>query len=159
MNARREFFLRLVGRKPALRPPWTAADFADRCTGCGDCIPVCPEGVLVAGRAGIPQMAPRGDGCIQCGACVEACEEGVFEVDRPAFPWQVAISERCLTHIGVSCRSCEEACPEMAIGFRLAPGGVSRPFIDQDACTGCSACLPVCPQQAIELHEAGRKRA
>jgi ferredoxin-type protein NapF len=156
MKTRRELLFQLAGKKPALRPPWTRPDYAAECTGCGDCIPVCPEGVLVAGRGGIPHIDPRGDGCIQCGACAEACPAQVFDIHQPAFSWRAAITDRCLTEMGVSCRSCEDACPELAIRFRPALGGISRPSIDADQCTGCMACMPVCPQQAIEVREPRR---
>ena len=156
MKTRRELLFELTGRKPALRPPWTEADYAGQCTGCGNCIPVCPEGVLVAGRGGIVKIDPRGDGCTQCGACAEACPENVFDTRRSAFSWRAAITDKCLTDMGVSCRSCEDSCPELAIRFRPAPGGISRPTIDEQDCTGCMACLPVCPQQAIEVREPRR---
>jgi electron transport complex protein RnfB len=33
-----------------------------------------------------------------------------------------------------------------------APGS-QKPVVDQDACTGCQECLPVCPEQAIEMRD------
>jgi ferredoxin-type protein NapF len=68
---------------------------------------------------------------------------------------RAAVDGGCLAKIGVHCRSCEDACPELAIRFRPALGSVPQPEIDADACTGCAACLPACPQGAIQLQQAG----
>ncbi len=58
----------------------------DRCTGCGECVEVCPTGALSieAGRAQVDQALCRG-----CEACVGACQEGaVISVAAP-----VAVAE------------------------------------------------------------------
>jgi len=40
-----------------------------RCTGCGNCLPVCPVGVLSL----VDMKCTVADGCTECGACVDAC--------------------------------------------------------------------------------------
>ncbi|MBU0514165.1 MAG: 4Fe-4S binding protein [Proteobacteria bacterium] len=49
----------------------TLALDADRCTGCGGCLEVCPHEVLAVedGRARIV----RRDACMECGACATNC--------------------------------------------------------------------------------------
>jgi len=53
----------------------------DKCTGCGDCVPVCPFGVLEI----VSEKVQVKDGCNLCGACQEVCNysaifiEDVFE--------------------------------------------------------------------------------
>ena len=49
---------------------------SDHCTGCGDCVEVCPaEAVaLVEGKARVDEET-----CIGCGACVDACPEGAIQ--------------------------------------------------------------------------------
>ena len=45
--------------------------FADKCIGCGQCVAVCPEGVVVQTDDGILTIAA--ERCRHCSACVEAC--------------------------------------------------------------------------------------
>jgi ferredoxin len=53
--------------------------FADKCTGCGLCVTVCPHAVweLANGKARIV----RREACMECGACRLNCDEGAIEVD------------------------------------------------------------------------------
>ena len=69
-------------------------------------------------------------------------------------PWLVlaVIADTCLSCQGVVCRSCAEACPEGAIGFRPRRAGRADPLLDTEVCTGCGYCLRVCPVGAISLH-------
>jgi len=54
---------------------------AEKCTGCGVCVEICPNGALqlVDGLAILEQAA-----CTQCQACMDACPEGaITAVDMP----------------------------------------------------------------------------
>jgi MinD superfamily P-loop ATPase len=42
-----------------------------RCTGCGDCVAVCPTACLAT--AGRRPWMPRPADCVACGACVLVC--------------------------------------------------------------------------------------
>lgn len=44
---------------------------ATRCTGCGDCVPVCPTDCLA--MAGPLVWLPRPADCVSCAACVILC--------------------------------------------------------------------------------------
>ena len=68
-------------------------------------------------------------------------------------PAGLAISDACLARLGVVCQACGDACPERAIGFALRRGGPPLPTLDEDRCTGCGACVPICPVGAISLSE------
>ena len=68
----------------------------------------------------------------------------------------LAISDACLARAGVVCQTCGDACPERAIRFALRRGGPPLPGVDEDRCTGCGACVPVCPVSAISLWERAR---
>ncbi|MGP6229268.1 4Fe-4S dicluster domain-containing protein, partial [Pseudomonas aeruginosa] len=100
MSSRRELFRRLGGRPPTRRPPWTAADFAEGCTGCAACVEACPEGVLKLGAGRLAELDLSSAGCTLCGECASRCEAGLFDGGRPAFPWIAAIGEACLALAG-----------------------------------------------------------
>ena len=66
----------------------------DKCTGCGDCLEVCPEeGAIVLQE---DNAVINRDLCTSCAACMPACSEGaIYEVEaapmvaEPAQPAQV----------------------------------------------------------------------
>lgn len=153
MHPRRALLRRLAGAETPRLPPWTADDFSDRCTRCGDCVRACPEQVLRLGDGGFPQLDLTHAGCSLCGACADSCDAGLFDRAQPAFPWRARIGERCLALAGIHCRACEDSCEARAIRFRPQLGGPPLPQLDSLACTGCGACLAPCPSQAIQLSE------
>jgi len=65
----------------------------------------------------------------------------------------IAISDACLAGAGIVCQTCGDACPERAIRFPLRRGGPPLPVVEEDACTRCGHCAPVCPVGAIGLPE------
>lgn len=155
VDLRRRGFLRGRPRAtaPALRPPWSLADrFTALCTRCGACAKACPEGILRPGDGGFPEVDFAHGECSFCGACADACPEPLF--DRSATrPWTLvaAIGPSCLAAQRVVCRSCRDSCPESAVRFTLAPGGVAQPAVDAAACTGCGACRSACPAGAVTI--------
>lgn len=149
--ARRAF---LRGGRPSAsdhRPPWTGSDFIDTCVRCDSCINACPEGILRKGDGGFPRIDFEHDACTFCQECVQACDEPVFDLAREAFQWRAGIRDSCLAKAGIHCQSCQDACEPKAISFRYSVGHVPLPEVDIDSCTGCGACVAVCPQDAIEL--------
>jgi ferredoxin-type protein NapF len=68
----------------------------------------------------------------------------------------IAIADACLARAGVVCQGCGDACPERAIGFPLRRGGPPLPVVEEDRCTGCGACVAICPVGAIGLPEGRR---
>ena len=142
-----------------LRPPWTLPDaFMDACTGCGSCVPACPEGIVTLDEQSLAAVDfRRGSGlCSFCGACADVCPEPVFlalafRAGTPPWTLRAEIGAGCLTHDGVMCQSCKDACGDSAIRFVYAAGRVAQPVIDLDRCTGCGACVGPCPASAIEI--------
>ena len=54
----------------------------DRCTGCGACAAVCPEGA-----------AQSGEGCAGCGICAGACVHGARELVGREYPLEELVRE------------------------------------------------------------------
>lgn len=67
-------------RRPA-RPPGALSEtaLAERCTGCGDCVSVCPASVLSLDADGCPVVGAR-DRCGYCGLCADVCMQGAIEL-------------------------------------------------------------------------------
>lgn len=154
-SSRRQLFRQLTNRSGApLRPPWSVAevDFTDHCTRCGDCIQQCPESILIKGSGGFPELDFQRGECTFCQECVHSCRAPVFiDTQLPAWSHKAQISDQCITHNQVVCRSCAEQCDPEAIRIRPQSGGIGTPQLDLERCTGCGACVSVCPSQAIKV--------
>ncbi|MET0084139.1 MAG: ferredoxin-type protein NapF [Sedimenticola sp.] len=151
-------FLRgdLTGRSVPIRPPWALAEalFVEKCTRCDKCREACIDGLIVNGQGGFPQMDFTRGGCDFCSDCVAVCEpEALYRPTKEAEPWSLGatILKSCLSLNGVTCRSCGDVCDARAITFSLQVGGRAKPMIDPVRCTGCGACLSVCPAKAVEI--------
>ncbi|MEJ1156683.1 ferredoxin-type protein NapF [Prosthecomicrobium sp. N25] len=148
----------LFGRsRPAadpVRPPGALpeAAFRSACDGCAACATACPAGIvrLDGGRRPILDFS-QGE-CTFCAACTEACPTGALAA-AGARPWTVraAIGPACLAVGGVACRSCGDACGSGAIRFSPCPDGRFLPVLREEACTGCGACVSVCPAGAVAV--------
>ncbi|MFY0681554.1 MAG: ferredoxin-type protein NapF [Thalassovita sp.] len=151
--ARRAFLKGNFQPKAVVRPLGAATDmsFFDACTQCGDCARACPEQIIQRDSDGFPAVEFAAGACTFCNACTEACPT---EALSPAtgWNWRATADQTCLSKNAITCRSCEDHCDSQAIRFRLMTGGRSEPVFDTDACTGCGACAPVCPAQAITFH-------
>ncbi len=160
-------FLRgdLRGGRQGIRPPWAMPEalFTARCERSGDCIKICPEGILIKGSGGFPVVDFTRGHCTFCRACVEACRHSAFALtqdnDEPAWRLDVAITEQCLALQGIVCRSCGDACESAAIRFQLKTGGRSVPQVVEQLCTGCGECLAVCPKRSISILPSQRDYA
>jgi len=155
----RRQFLRgdLRGSRAGVRPPWALPEsaFAERCTRCDDCVAACPSSLIVRGSGGYPEMDFARGGCDFCGKCRAACKAGAFRaeaaVSLAAWSHRAIIDARCLSAQGVVCRACGDHCEARAIRFRLATAGRSFAQIDLARCTGCGACVNVCPTGAVTM--------
>lgn len=49
-----------------------------KCTGCGDCVDVCPSEALKVENEKVRVSA---DDCSDCGACVDTCEKAALSLD------------------------------------------------------------------------------
>lgn len=149
-------------RKAAQRPPWTdELAVRDNCTSCGDCIRACPEAILFNGPAGTPVLDFNAGACTFCGKCASACDESVYaDISDPPWNLVAGVGAACLLHQGVSCRTCTDVCETRALRFDLRERPVGAISVDLDACTGCGACISICPVSAITLqHNAIKEDA
>lgn len=140
-------------RRVVQRPPWTDDTSVRKyCTSCGDCCNVCPEAILFKGPAGTPMLDFRSGACTFCRACADACTEPVFSGTAQK-PWNlIAVpGESCLLKSGVSCRSCTDACDHEALKFDLRVRPIGAVIVNSESCTGCGACISVCPSDAISM--------
>jgi ferredoxin-type protein NapF len=148
--SRREF---LKGERRSvvarIRPPGIAEEALAACTGCGACVEHCPAGIVsLVDR--LPALDFTAGECTFCGACAERCPEPVFSGDAVArFDHVVTIAAACLPFQRVDCQACRDACPTDAIRFRPVRGGPFVPELTAEACTGCGACISVCPVGAV----------
>lgn len=132
-----------------IRPPGVEEQGLAACTGCGACVERCPA-AIVSLVDGLPALDFAAGECTFCGACAESCPEPVFSDGAAGhFDHVAAISASCLPFRGVDCQACRDACPAAAIRFRPVRGGPFVPELDAEACTGCGACIAVCPVGAV----------
>lgn len=133
-------------------PPGFLGNRPEVCSDCTTCIDHCPTDVVVR-RDGWPALDfSRGD-CTFCGECATVCPHGdtLFDSARSVFEHVVTINAGCLPANGVDCQACRDHCPTAAIRFRPRLGGPFLPEIDEAACTGCGACIAVCPVSAVAV--------
>ncbi len=154
-----------------IRPPGALPEekFVSTCTGCGECLKVCPNNalqstLLEAGLAGLytPRLVPRIGYCEElCNFCGRVCPT---EAIRP-----VSLEEKRLIQMGIAhvdktrciawdtekiCLVCNEQCSYHAI----IGDEKKRPIVKEEKCTGCGICEHKCPvdgEAAIVVHSTG----
>ena len=153
----KRFLLRGMGsddRKQPNRLPWVNENlvFTDLCTRCDKCIKACPTKIIKRGDGGFPEIDFTIDECLLCKDCVNICDIDLFDLDKEA-PWKIkaTIDQGCLNSKNVYCRSCSDACEIEAISFVFTSTIFTSPTINNDACTGCGACVSSCPSDAIKM--------
>lgn len=157
MDASRRGFLRgrLRATPSPLRPPWALAEpeFLAACTRCGLCAERCPTRIIVVGDGGYPRVDFSRGECTFCTECTSVCADGALQLAPARQPWTIkaTVNDDCIARRNVVCRSCGDACEARAIRFAPRLGSAAQPEVDTQLCTGCGACVAVCPAQAIAM--------
>ena len=157
-----------------IRPPGALPEekFVSLCTGCGECLKVCPNNalqstLLEAGLAGLytPRLVPRIGYCEEfCNFCGRVCPT---EAILP-----LPVEEKRLIQMGVAhinktrciawdtdkiCLVCNEQCSYLAI----VGDDKKRPIVKEEKCTGCGICENKCPvdgESAIIVYSFGAQK-
>ena len=138
-------------------PPGATDTTMKDCTGCGACLDACPEKIIIF-QSGLPGVDFQQGECTFCGLCADRCPERVFPPDNPRqFHHHAAIGDNCLAMNFVDCQSCRDVCPTTAIRFRPRIGGPFLPHLDIETCTGCGACVSICPSGCISMQDRTRE--
>lgn len=150
-RARAVQMLRPLGPPP---PGLSSVLASQACDGCdGRCVEACPQGVLrlhpgIHALAGRPYLSFENGACTFCGTCVETCPAVPTPAVPPKSAGQAEVDvDKCLAWSGVVCMTCYSHCHRKA----LRPDRRRRPTVANHACTGCGACISVCPTAAITV--------
>jgi polyferredoxin len=152
--------------KTLVRPPGSSeTSLYDRCLRCGECMKVCPTGVIQPSPTGsqkfwTPVLKTRLGYCdYSCNACGTVCPTGAIaslplEEKRKTVIGIARIDKnRCITWAeGRDCIVCEEMCPVPEKAIRLGGGGQGHgagggrhPQVIEELCIGCGICEHQCP--------------
>jgi len=150
-----------------VRPPGSSEEsLYDLCIRCGECMRVCPTGVIQPAfgdrqaKLWTPALKTRLGYCdYSCNSCGTICPTGAItdlamEQKRKVMIGIASIDRtRCIPWAeGRDCIVCEEMCPVPQKAIRLSGGGrghgstgVRHPQVIADLCIGCGICEYQCP--------------
>ncbi|MFC0322168.1 ferredoxin-type protein NapF [Gallibacterium melopsittaci] len=137
-------------KRRANRPPFAAKEslFLSVCTGCGECVKVCPYG-LIEIQKNYPVLDLQYSACDFCKACAEVCPTHAL---HPAFKADTELRPQflssCIRQQKQVCTTCEQRCPTQAIHFVQETESL---MVDAERCNGCGECKVSCFMQAIRL--------
>ncbi len=144
------------GKEIPLRPPWAIDEnlFTEVCTSCGECVSQCPTHIIKPARGNFPVVDFSSGECLFCDQCSDACQPRALLKSENKKPWAIKAAintDSCISYQGVECRSCYDPCEARAIMMPPRLGGISIPVISSNSCTGCGACVSVCPVKAVSI--------
>ncbi|MEH6495130.1 MAG: ferredoxin-type protein NapF [Pseudomonas marincola] len=136
--------------------PWAAPEtILNACSQCDECQDACLENIIVKNKDGFPTVDFSNGACTFCSDCVKICPEPVFDLTaiNPQSAWNLkaVIADDCLAKNAVQCQSCQDHCEVQAIGFHYVTSAIPTPVISLEDCTGCGACVSICPSSSIAV--------
>ena len=154
--------LRFAPSEALVRPPGGQDEnrLIASCIHCERCVEACPRGVITLshvedGIVGMrtPTMNFYSDYCNFCSEendgvplCSSNCPTQALEIPSSIRAESLAIGKAvlstqwCLAYHDTGCHTCYDCCPYEAIGL----DGESRPYVIEEACSGCGACEAAC---------------
>jgi ferredoxin-type protein NapF len=161
---------RITGQsKPGhLRPPASAdpGNFNLLCIRCGNCVKSCPTGIIRQHTDPgdllswmTPEVIFENGYCLEtCNNCSRVCPTGSITLFSPEAKKNIKMGyaevnyEGCLLAKNSECDRCLNSCKYDAISIEPLTGSLnSEPVIDTGACTGCGACVVICPTRVITV--------
>jgi len=133
--------------------------FADLCTGCHQCVSVCPSQVIQPSHGGYglrgvmqPEMNFDAGFCnYECNLCSQICPSHAIaplplpEKQLTQIGTVNLLKGRCIVHTRhENCGACAEVCPTHAV-YTREQDYIHYPETNLDLCIGCGACQYVCP--------------
>jgi ferredoxin-type protein NapF len=148
-----------------IRPPGAIDRFNTLCIRCGSCIKVCPTQILKQNeRMGFGLLTPvvefHGNYCLEtCNACSIVCPSGsitAFQIEEKKIlkMGKIVVNEdTCLLMKLRECGICKPACYYKAIDIvEIGRNSLQMmPLIKGSDCTGCGACIAVCPENCFQI--------
>lgn len=141
-----------------IRPPGAIpeAEFAKRCTGCAECVKVCPVSAihLVYSADPLldrkPAIDPATQACVVCDdlSCMKVCPTGALQsLSREEIRMGLAVLRKdvCLRTTGEDCQICVDKCPLGKAAIEIPHPGAA--VLVKDGCTGCGVCEMYCPTE------------
>ena len=120
------------------------------CLGSGDCAAVCPNDAICT-KDGVARVDRRK--CVGCGMCASVCPKGIISLIPDIKNTAVlcankekgAVARSSCKNACIGCKKCELNCPEQAVKVEN-----NLAVIDYDKCTGCGACIELCPTHSMK---------
>lgn len=131
-----------------LRPPGAVEEklFLERCTGCADCIEVCPhDAIQVLSSNDTPVIYPGESPCKLCEdlPCIGACTTEALLPVADRFQVNMGVAKvwakMCTAETG--CNACVSRCPTDALSMDFASYHIR---VDDSVCVGCGICQYIC---------------
>ncbi len=139
------------------RPPGAMPELllSSSCIHCSRCVAVCDQNAIQLDENGLPHIRGLDGWCDFCMKCGEACPTGAL---TPVDPQTAKIAtaridkDRCIAWDWNACGLCYERCLELQQAIWRDDD--LHPFVDENKCNGCGACVMVCPRSAVpEMHK------
>jgi ferredoxin-type protein NapF len=151
-----------------LKPPASVESdlFNTLCIRCGNCIKVCPTGIITHHTSPgsimalmTPEVRFKDGYCLEsCNMCSKVCPSGaiiLFNTDAKSqlFMGTAEVHlDNCLLTKYKECDRCKISCKYSALNIVHDNLTLkSKPDINTIKCVGCGACEVICPESAIEI--------